>query len=185
MKTYIGLILLIVLQVSCKSDSLSDKEIKVHTIKGKEIGQAVLTKLGGSLMQQMKSGGVKKALPFCNVAAIPLTKELSRTHNVTIKRTSHKLRNQNNKPNLEEESILKQYLASISKGEKIKPIVKKGQNGKVHFYAPMKLNNKCLACHGNVSKQTDSIIKSLYPNDKATGFKDGDLRGILSVTFND
>jgi len=34
-----------------------------------------------------------------------------------------------------------------------------------------------------VSKPTDSLIKTLYPNDLATGYKVGDLRGIWSIQF--
>lgn len=173
----------ILLFMSCTSSSLSDKEINDYTQKGKEIAQATLKKLGGNLMQQMKNGGVKQAIPFCNVTAIPLTEELSKKYNVSIKRTSHKLRNENNKPSLEEERILKKYLNAIEKNEKIQPTVLKDENGKVHFYAPIKTQKKCLACHGNVSKKTNSILKIPYPNDKAIGFKKGDLRGLMSITF--
>jgi hypothetical protein len=181
---YIFSLLVIVFFTNCETNTLTNKEVEKHTIKGKEISQAVLKKLGGNLMSQMKSGGVKQAIPFCNVAALPLTEELSNKYNVSIKRTTHKLRNAKNKPNLEEEKILRHYIASISKGEKIKPIVTKGDDYKIHFYAPIKLDKKCLACHGSISKKTDSIIKSYYPNDAATGFKEGDLRGLMSITFN-
>ena len=154
--------------------------------KGKEIGGATVKKLGGNLMKHMKKGGPKAAIPFCNSNASPLTKEIASKYNVSIKRTSHKLRNEGNKPNTDEMKILTSYLAQIKKGEKLKPIVEKDTNGKIHFYAPMKLDKKCLACHGDIKNTpTDSIIKSLYPNDKAIGFKPGDFRGILSVTFNE
>lgn len=184
MKYTIGLIVLAFLFSSCSQDSLSDKEVATYTVKGKKIGQVTMQKLGSNLMQQMKLGGVQQAIPFCNISANPLTEEISKKHNVTIKRTSHKLRNTANKPNKAEETILKQYINSIANGEQLKPIVSKGKNGKIHFYAPIKMQKKCLACHGAISKQTDSIVKSLYPNDEAIGFNQSDLRGILSVTFN-
>jgi hypothetical protein len=61
------------------------------------------------------------------------------------------------------------------------------KSGSPHFYAPILLQQKCLACHGeigkNVTVKTDSIIKSFYPHDAATGFKEGDLRGIWSIAF--
>lgn len=178
----------ITLLLSCSHNSLSDKEIKEYTIKGKEIGKATIKKLGSNLMQQMKSGGVQQAVPFCNVAANPIITEMSKKYNVDIKRTSHKLRNENNKPNKDEKKIIEDYLVSISKKEELKPIISKDNDGKVHFYAPIKMQKKCLACHGTLTKEvtfkSDSIIKSLYPNDKALGFKEGDLRGVLNVTFN-
>jgi hypothetical protein len=128
--------------LSCSQNSLSDKEIATFTAKGKEIGQATMQKLGSNLMQQMKLGGVQQAIPFCNVVANPLTEELSKKHNATIKRTSHKLRNTNNKPTETEESILKQYIHSIASGEELKPIVSKDKEDKVHFYAPIKTRKK-------------------------------------------
>ena len=45
----------------------------------------------------------------------------------------------------------------------------------------------CLVCHGTINEtvtiKMDSIIKSLYPNDKAIEYSEGDLRGIWSITF--
>jgi hypothetical protein len=59
--------------------------------------------------------------------------------------------------------------------------------GDRHFYAPIIVQKKCLTCHGevgvDVTKKSDSIIESYYPKDLATGFKEGDLRGIWSITF--
>jgi len=171
---------------SCQKD-LTDQQKEEYVIKGKEIAQATVKNLGSNLMKHMKEGGPEQAIPFCNTTANSLTEEVAKKYNVSIKRTSLKIRNENNKPNKDEEEILNQYLASLSKGESLKPIISKDKTGKVHFYAPMKLEAKCLACHGTVGKKvsvkTDSIIKSLYPNDKATGFKVDDLRGIVNITF--
>ena len=41
----------------------------------------------------------------------------------------------------------------------------------------------CLACHGeNLAQGVQETITTLYPNDKATGFKSGDIRGAFVVT---
>ncbi len=184
---YLFVLLMSVLTFSCNSD-LSETQKKEYIVKGKEIAQATMKELGSNLMKQMKLGGPKMAVPFCNTAAYSLTDKMANKYDVTIKRTSNKLRNLKNSPNSDEELVIKEYIASINNQKPLQPIVKKGKDKKVHFYAPIRLKKKCLACHGTVgkevSKQTDSIIKSLYPNDKATGFKVGDLRGIWSITFN-
>lgn len=187
MKNILLIIILFFLSISCEKVTKFSKEDKATFMsKGKEIGKATVKKLGSNLMEHMKKGGSKAAIPFCNINANPLTNKVAEKFNVTIKRTSHKLRNEENKPNVDEERILNLYLANIQKGKKLKPMVEKDSDGKVHFYAPMKLDRKCLACHGSIEKTaTDSIIKSLYPNDKAIGFNNGDFRGILSVTFNE
>jgi len=179
---------LIIILSSC-SKSLSKKEVEQYTIQGKEIAQTTAKKLGGTLVEKMKDGGVKDAVPFCNAEALPLTKEMSDNFNVTIKRTSHRLRNEENKPNDEENIIINNYNKLFSEGKPLKPLVELDKSGKPHFYAPILLQKKCLACHGDigvdVTKKSDSIIRSYYPKDLATGFKEGDIRGIWSITFNE
>ena len=158
-----------------------------YTIQGKEIAQATAKKLGGTLVEKMKDGGVKEAVPFCNSKALSLTEEMAINFDVSIKRTSHRLRNEDNKPTGEENTIINNYIKLFSEGKKLKPIVEFDQLGNPHFYAPIIIQKKCLACHGeldaDVTKKSDSIIKSYYPKDLATGFKENDLRGIWSITF--
>ena len=75
----------------------------------------------------------------------------------------------------------------INKNTSPESIVELDQLGKPHYYAPILFEKKCLMCHGTVdrelTKKADSIIKSFYPNDLATGFSEGDLRGIWSISF--
>ncbi|MBE0423248.1 MAG: DUF3365 domain-containing protein [Lutibacter sp.] len=181
------LILLIFLGMLSCGNSLSEKENQEYIKKGNDISQATFKALSEKLTEQMKLGGPAQAIPFCNVEAIPLTKQLSEDYNVTIKRTSDKLRNQGNKPSARELEIINNYHKLISEKKEITPIVEIDRNNNKHYYAPIKLKANCLACHGKVEEfvsiKTDSIIKSLYPNDKAIGYSEDDLRGIWSITF--
>ncbi|WP_372768034.1 DUF3365 domain-containing protein [Lutibacter sp.] len=172
--------------ISC-NHSLTPEEKQEYSDKGKEIVQASFNALSEKLTEQMKTGGAAKAIPFCNVEALPLTKQLSEKYNVTIKRTSDKLRNQKNKPSERESKIIDSYQKLISEHKEIAPIVEMDSNNNKHFYAPITVKANCLVCHGIVKEfvtvKTDSIIKSLYPNDKAVGYLEGELRGIWSIAF--
>lgn len=172
--------------LSC-DNSLTDKEKHEYVNKGNEISQATFNALSEKLTEQMKLGGSAQAIPFCNVEAMPLTQQLSAKYNVAIKRTSNKLRNQKNKPTERELEIINNYHKLISDDKETSPIVEVDSNNNKHFYAPIIVKANCLACHGKVDEfvtmKTDSIIKSLYPNDKAVGYNEGDLRGIWSITF--
>jgi hypothetical protein len=172
--------------VSC-GNALTEKEKQEYINKGSEIAQASFKALSEKLTEQMKMGGPAKAIPFCNIEAMPLTQQLSNEFNVTIKRTSDKLRNQENRPSERELEIINNYHKLISEKKEITPIVEVDSNNNKHYYTPILLKANCLACHGKVdefvSVKTDSIIKSLYPNDKAIGYNDGDLRGIWSIEF--
>ena len=172
--------------VSCDT-ALSTKEKQEYSRKGMEITKASFKELSSNLIKQMKLGGPSQAVPFCNVQAMPITDKMAKKFNVTIKRTSDNIRNSKNKASERELEIIKEYKSLIKNNEALTPIVELDENNIKHYYAPIKLNVKCLACHGELgnklSVKTDSLIKSLYPNDKAIGYKDGNLRGIWSITF--
>lgn len=178
---------LVMLFISC-SEGFSEKEKQQYTEQGKEIAQATFKELSSNLMVQMKAGGPAQAIPFCNVQAVPIAEELSKKYNVVIKRTSNKLRSCENEPSERELEIMDQYEQLISENKELKPIVEIDKDQKKHFYAPIKIKANCLVCHGKVNEtmtvKTDSIIKSLYQFDIATGYNDGDLRGVWSITFN-
>lgn len=188
-KIVFSIILVAILMVSCKrSEVLTEEKKQEYITKGKDIAQSSFKALSGKLTEQMKAGGPKQAIPFCNVEAMPLTDSLSKEYNVSIKRTSDKFRNPKNEPTQRELEVITNYKDQKSKGAFLEPIVEESADKIVHFYAPILASNKCLACHGKLEEtlkvQTDSIIKSLYPNDLATGYGDEELRGIWSITFN-
>lgn len=167
--------------------SLSEKEVEEYTEMGMKISQETYQKLSGALMEKMKAGGIPEAVKYCNAAALPLTQEISEAHNVHVKRTALRTRNQSNSPNEEELRILNYYKDLADKKQDLTPLVQLDQNGNPHYYAPIILQKKCLSCHGRldkeVSRAADSIIKSYYPNDMALGFQENDLRGIWSISF--
>jgi len=189
MKTTFGIILtLAILLVSCQQ-GLTIKEKETYTAKGKEIAQATFKSMAGEVEKNMKEGGVSQAAPYCNAHASDLTAKMEEKFNVAIKRTSLKLRNESNAPDEAEKGVLEQFESMLADGEKIVPFVELDAEGLPHFYAPIKLKDKCVACHGvigeSMKQETDSIIKVLYPNDRAVGFKEGDLRGIWSIAFKE
>jgi hypothetical protein len=58
-----------------------------------------------------------------------------------------------------------------------------GISGKRYFQRIV-VQDSCLNCHGNQELRPD-FIKKKYLNDKAYGFKGGDLRGLYSVFVSD
>ena len=186
MYKFSAILLFSILFSACQT-SLSEKETKLYLEKGMAISKSTGKELSGTLSSKMKSGGVIEALEFCNAAALPLTEQMSKKHEVLIKRTSLKTRNPSNKPSENEVLILKEFQVNLDQGGDLEPKVVLDQNETPNYYAPIIVEQKCLSCHGTLnkelSKSTDSIIKSYYRDDMATGYSEGDLRGIWSISF--
>ncbi|MFT6338050.1 MAG: hypothetical protein ACJATI_004820 [Halioglobus sp.] len=180
-----------IIAIGCKNTStkipmvISEQEFdEEFIIKGKEIASSAFLSLSGELAKAVKNGGLKNALSYCNTNAIPLTDSLSNAHNVDIKRTSLKFRNPRNKPTEREKEILNQYELAKENGQIMEAIIDNEAERKT-FHAPIIVQAACIKCHGaksNISMY-DSILK-LYPNDLATDYTQGDLRGMWSISFN-
>lgn len=165
-----------------------DTTLEVYRRQGKEIVKATFSALSSQLKSALKQGGVPYALTFCNVTAIPITDSLAARFDVDIKRVSTRNRNPENAPNALEESVIsslqKMMVASY---EGINMVVLDQDENPVYMQ-PIVLGDQCLQCHGKLEKDITAanyeIIQSLYPEDKATGYSSGDLRGIWRIRFN-
>lgn len=155
-------------------------------------GQAIVVEafgvLSGSLSRAIAEGGSTNAIQFCSVNAASLAGRVAQTNHVVLKRVSHKARNPGNRANAEELLLLDGFRSALKESTAIRPEVRTNNAGHLVFYAPIVLNNPvCLNCHGDpkreVAADTMAVIRKLYPEDQATGFKLGDLRGLWRVEF--
>lgn len=184
-RQYFILLAAVALFLTSCNEEKKTADLSTYTEQGKIIAMNTQKLLGKNLKGTMKSEGPVAAVAFCNAKANPLTAEMEQKFGATIKRVSDKPRNIKNAPNEVEAKIITDYITSLQAGKKLKPITQEEKDGKIHFYAPIKVKGLCLTCHGDaITQPVDSILKVKYPNDKAIGYKDGELRGIWSITMN-
>lgn len=155
--------------------------------KGQFIAQESFKALSGELQSAVARGGLEEALNYCKLNALPLTDSLASFHNASIKRTSLRFRNIENKPDSLELAVMVDYSEDLKLGIQPKPRVIEDANH-ARFFAPIPTKAFCLNCHGvpgkDISEEINMQLTELYPEDNATGFAEGDLRGIWSITFN-
>lgn len=159
--------------------------------RGKAIAAETFSLLSSNLQSAIQSGGVSNALPFCSLAASPLTAGMAAKQGVTLRRVTHKPRNPADKADAVELGILKQFEAALRTANATNPpppMVTNLTAGTATFFAPIVLSNElCLKCHGapgkDISGENVAVIQRLYPQDEATGFKLGDLRGAWRIDF--
>jgi len=176
--------------ISCGEEStLTDEQVDHYTEQGKTIAEASFKALSSQLKTAIQSGGVKQAVALCNAVALPLTDSLSFQHGAVIKRTSLQLRNPKNAPDSMEVKMLKIYKQmSRMRNPVLVPKILEKNETEIQFFAPIIIKNEtCLKCHGvlgdTMNEEDSAFIKQHYPNDEATGYKMGQVRGMWSITL--
>lgn len=139
--------------------------------------------LGQTLMGGFEEGGVEGGITVCHGEAPKIAAQLSAETGWDLARTSAKLRNPDNAPDEWESMVLAEFAKRQEAGEDVKAMEFSAIDG--HTFRYMKaipMGEGCLACHGSdVDPDTMGTISSLYPEDKATGFGVGTVRGAFTL----
>lgn len=86
--------------------SLTDEALSAALQRGKAIAMETFSLLSSNLQTAIQQGGVSNALPFCSLAASPLTAGMAGKHGVTLCRVTHKARNPAGKADAVELGVL-------------------------------------------------------------------------------
>lgn len=155
--------------------------------KAREVAKGFMTRLKGELVAAIKSGGPQSAIPVCHTAAPAIATAQSDAHGLEVGRTALKLRNPKNAPDDWERQVLESFVAKRAAGADPKTLeyyeVTTRDGKRVFRYMKAIPTGKpCLACHGSsVAPELAAKIKEFYPEDAATGFKLGDIRGAFTI----
>lgn len=163
----------------------------VDTEKMTKDSREAIKMLGGelkaTLQSSMKANGPLESISVCNIEASKIASRISKEKGLTVGRTSLKQRNVANKPDAWEKSVLEQFEDRKAAGENPKDLdyseVVDYDDGKAFRYMKaIPTGDVCLSCHGtNIAEPLAKKITSIYPDDKATGFNKGDIRGAFTV----
>lgn len=175
----------------CFSQSLfAEKVAQADLDLSHKVVKLFMGSLKGELMSAMKAGGPINALNVCNTKAVVITQGVSNDTKMDVGRTSLKLRNPINVPDNWEVKVLNDFEKRKAAGEAVKPmeyaeVVDNNGTKQFRYMKAIPVAKPCLNCHGqNVKAGVLSKIAELYPNDKATGYKLGDIRGAFTITKN-
>jgi len=183
--------LVLMIMVSCQSfqqkKPLSAEEQLEWITLGNMITEESFKALSGELMGALQEGGVQNAIGYCHLHANPITDSLSEAHDVVISRLSYKSRNPGNKPGESDLLVIASYHGQLAEGRELRPHLEK-TGADMIYYAPIVIQNPaCLLCHGEPGNTMDQenyeFILERYPDDLATGYQLGDLRGIWKIEF--
>jgi hypothetical protein len=149
--------------------------------------KALGAELKATLQASMKAEGPLKAISVCNTEAPKLAAKVSDEKGMEVGRTSLKVRNELNAPDPWELTVLEQFENRKAEGEPVNTIdyseVMQHNGNKVFRYMKaIPTDDVCLMCHGEqIQENLSAELQRLYPNDQATGYKKGDIRGAFTA----
>jgi len=150
--------------------------------------KALADNMKKALMGAMQNGGPVEAVSVCKLIAPTLAAEISKQHGLDIRRTSLKVRNPANEADSWETDVLQRFETRLAAGEAIQKLSfseKVASDEGPDQWRMMKAiptDKVCLSCHGKkIAAPIQAVLDEHYPNDMATGFKLGDIRGAFTV----
>ncbi len=168
----------------------ADEQVTHNLSEARKLAREFNARLRAKLHLALAEEGPLGAIKICATHAPGIAERLQEQH-ITVKRTSERLRNAENAPDIWEQRILAFFEQEREAGADPANLEHYAQfideQGTVFRYArAIPTGAECLMCHGdNLAPDIAAELDSRYPEDKAKGYKAGDIRGMVSITIRE
>lgn len=149
-----------------------------------QLGQHLMAALG----EAVEKSGPVGAIEVCQLRAPQIAEGLAKPGQLEIGRTALRLRNPLNAPDEWETHILHEFATELANGADPaaldgRRIETTSDGWRVRWMRPIVLQPMCVVCHGDdLAPELRAELVKRYPQDQATGFKPGDLRGAFTAS---
>lgn len=139
------------------------------------------------LTAELNRTGPAGAIEVCRDKAPEMARAASERSGWNVRRASLRNRNPKGVPDTWERAALERFDAQAAAGvaaPTLETYQVVSENGRQMFrYAKaLPTQSLCVQCHGPVDKLSEPVkakLRALYPNDRATGYEPGQIRGAL------
>ncbi|MGE0700426.1 MAG: DUF3365 domain-containing protein [Hyphomicrobiaceae bacterium] len=145
-------------------------------------------RLKGELSTAIRTDGAANAISLCQTVSPDISTELGDASGFEVVRTSLRLRNPENAPGAWELEVLRSFEQQATAGsdpDKLEQYAEEVTPEGDRLWRYMRgiaVGDVCLSCHGTeIKADVKSELVRYYPDDKATGYKLGELRGAFSL----
>lgn len=147
--------------------------------------KAFSTELRDVLTSAIATGGLQQAVDVCHTEAPQIAARISAAHGVQLGRVGVRSRQPANRLQGWQKSVLDSWVANAPQDAPSSwaPAVERAaDSGATRWAKAIETEGPCLACHGSaIDAGVEAAIRQHYPDDPATGFKLGSLRGLVWV----
>ena len=164
------------------SESLSHGQAQVLSHQARQRIQGFAADLQKALKAGITEQGLVGAIDRCNRQAPAIADNHSQSL-WQLRRTALKWRNPSNAPDDWEQEVLRKFEARRMAGESMGSLEAWTiEAGEFRYMKAIPTAEVCLGCHGQaLGEPVRRALEQRYPNDRATGFRLGDIRGAFSL----
>lgn len=154
--------------------------------EARKVATTLPPKLLVALQEEIARTGPEGAISICKDMAPKMGAAVSKDTGWKIKRVSLKPRNETRAiPDAWERAALEDFDKRAAAGEPPNKLELGEKVGNEYRYVKaLPVQSLCLNCHGPTDKLKPAVKASLaehYPKDQATGYSEGQIRGVISV----
>jgi hypothetical protein len=153
------------------------------------VAAAVPPNLLAVLQAEIARGGAENAVEACRVTAPQMARTASQQSGWSIRRVSLRNRNPKAVPDAWERAALEDFDRRAAAREspatlqRAETVQENGQSVQRYIRA-LPTMELCTQCHGTADQLKPAVVerlKALYPDDRATGYRVGELRGAITL----
>jgi len=171
--------------IACGGEQAPPDWVSEARARSAQLGSQLVSALDEALGEQGPAGGIR----VCNVEAPEIAARVSGS-GFDVARTALRVRNPDNAPDDWEASVLRRFETRVDAGADPAGLeaweVQTLDGERVGRYMKaIPTGAKCVICHGeSIAPELAETIDRLVPEDQATGFRPGELRGAFTVTVD-
>ncbi len=155
----------------------------------RQVASSVPPKLLAVLSEEIAKSGPDGAIGVCRDKAPQMAKAASEQSGWAVRRVSLRNRNPRAVPDAWEREALEEFDRRAAAGENPATLEKAAVvkvDGKEHYryMKALPVQPLCLGCHGQAEQLSPAVrekLGALYPDDKAVGYRQGEIRGAMTL----
>ena len=159
--------------------------------RSRALADQLVSELQAELGRAMQQGGPVAAVAVCKSRAPEIAARLSASSGADVGRTAIRWRNPANAPDEVERAVMQGFAAELSSASPAATAPpeaifesRSAQGTERRYLRAIVMQPVCLACHGaTLAPELATAIARDYPQDSATGFETGQLRGAVTVQW--
>lgn len=157
--------------------------------QSRHLAMAFQTELQEALKSALAATGPTGAIDVCASVAPAIASQLSEDNGAIVRRTALKVRNPDARPDAFERETMRAWLGAPATPDGTpaeRHLLVRGSDGSTEFrfMRAIPMGEPCSICHGGaIAPDVERAIAERYPDDRATHFAPGELRGAFSIRW--